>query len=382
MVTRARTASQHLLARAKWDADGVRDDLRGYVVDHLGDRDAVLVVDETGDVKKGSWTVGTQRQYTGTAGRIENAQVAVYLTYAAPNGHTPIDRELYLPKSWVDDPGRRERRRRARRYRIRDQTRAGRADDHPRRGRGHPGAVRHRRRGLRRRSRAAPDHRRARAGLRVRGRVQPHRHHHDRHAAGGPARAVAAAAGVAARSREPAPRGSVGTPGRWSTSPATPTPATTICSCAVTTRPVSSPITAATATDPVTLADYVRVAGWRWRSRSPSRPARGWPGSTNTRSAPGPPGTDGSPWPYSRTPSWPSPPPLNDDRSAGSTRAESLITLTVNEFRRLFVALLLRPLHAVADILAWSTWRRDTKPEPAPATTANNINNNEHDLRL
>ena len=100
---------QHLLARAKWDADAVRDDLRGYVVDHLGDDDAVLVVDETGDVKKGSCTVGTQRQYTGTAGRIENAQVAVYLTYAAPNGHTPIDRELYLPKSWVDDPGRRER---------------------------------------------------------------------------------------------------------------------------------------------------------------------------------------------------------------------------------------------------------------------------------
>ena len=100
---------QHLLARAKWDADAVRDDLRSYVVDHLGDQDAVLVVDETGDVKKGSCTVGTQRQYTGTAGRIENAQVAVYLTYAAPNGHTPIDRELYLPKSWVDDPGRRER---------------------------------------------------------------------------------------------------------------------------------------------------------------------------------------------------------------------------------------------------------------------------------
>ena len=95
---------QHLLARAKWDADAVRDDLRSYVVDHLGDDDAVLVVDETGDVKKGSCTVGTQRQYTGTAGRIENAQLAVYLTYAAPNGHTPIDRELYLPKSWVDDP--------------------------------------------------------------------------------------------------------------------------------------------------------------------------------------------------------------------------------------------------------------------------------------
>ena len=73
---------QHLLGRAKWDADAVRDDMRDYVVDHLHDDQAVLVVDETGDVKKGTGTVGVQRQYTGTAGRIENAQVAVYLVYA------------------------------------------------------------------------------------------------------------------------------------------------------------------------------------------------------------------------------------------------------------------------------------------------------------
>jgi len=70
---------QHLLARAVWDHDGVRDDVRGYLVDQLGEPDAVLVVDETGDLKKGITTVGIQRQYTGTAGRIENAQVAVYL---------------------------------------------------------------------------------------------------------------------------------------------------------------------------------------------------------------------------------------------------------------------------------------------------------------
>jgi hypothetical protein len=75
---------QHLLCRAKWDADAVRDDLRGYVVDAFGDPDAVLVVDVTGDLKKGVHSVGVQRQYTGTAGRIENAQVAVFLTYAAP----------------------------------------------------------------------------------------------------------------------------------------------------------------------------------------------------------------------------------------------------------------------------------------------------------
>jgi SRSO17 transposase len=72
-------AMQHLLSRAKWDADAVRDEVRGYVVEHLHDERAVLVVDETGDVRKGIGTVGVQRQYTGTAGRIENAQVAVYL---------------------------------------------------------------------------------------------------------------------------------------------------------------------------------------------------------------------------------------------------------------------------------------------------------------
>jgi SRSO17 transposase len=94
---------QHLLARASWDADDVRDDLRDYVVGAFGDAGAILVVDETGDVKKGTQTVGVQRQYSGTAGRIENSQVAVYLTYAAPRGHALIDRALYLPRSWADD---------------------------------------------------------------------------------------------------------------------------------------------------------------------------------------------------------------------------------------------------------------------------------------
>jgi len=97
---------QHLLSRAVWDADGVRDDLRDYVTDHFGDPGGVLVVDETGAVKKGACSVGVQRQYTGTAGRIENAQVAAFSTYAAPRGHALIDRPLYLPKSWTDDPDR------------------------------------------------------------------------------------------------------------------------------------------------------------------------------------------------------------------------------------------------------------------------------------
>jgi SRSO17 transposase len=97
---------QRLLGSAVVNTAGLRDDLRGYVIEHLGDPGAVLVVDETGDVKKGTATVGVQRQYTGTAGRIENAQVAVYLVYAAPRGYAFVDRELYLPRSWTDDPGR------------------------------------------------------------------------------------------------------------------------------------------------------------------------------------------------------------------------------------------------------------------------------------
>jgi SRSO17 transposase len=97
---------QHLLAAARWDADGLRDDLRSYVTGHLSSPDAVLVVDETGDVKKGRASAGVQRQYSGTAGRVENCQVAVFLSYAAPAGHALIDRELYLPRSWTADPAR------------------------------------------------------------------------------------------------------------------------------------------------------------------------------------------------------------------------------------------------------------------------------------
>jgi SRSO17 transposase len=97
---------QHLLGRAVWDHDGVRDDVRAYVVEHLRDPGAVLVIDETGDLKKGTTTVGVQRQYTGTAGRVENAQVAVYLLYATDAGHAMIDRELDVPRGWIKDPER------------------------------------------------------------------------------------------------------------------------------------------------------------------------------------------------------------------------------------------------------------------------------------
>ena len=99
---------QRLLATAHWDADQVRDDLRSYVVDHLGDPDAVLVIDETGFLKKGTKSVGVKRQYSGTAGRVENCQIGVFLAYASPRGRTFLDRELYLPKEWAADAERRE----------------------------------------------------------------------------------------------------------------------------------------------------------------------------------------------------------------------------------------------------------------------------------
>jgi len=94
---------QRLLRRADWDVDGVRDDVRDYVIGQLGDRDGVLIVDDTGFLKKGTRSAGVQRQYSGTAGRTENCQVGTFLAYASVHGHALIDRELYLPQSWADD---------------------------------------------------------------------------------------------------------------------------------------------------------------------------------------------------------------------------------------------------------------------------------------
>ena len=101
------TGMQRVLSGSQWDANTVRDDLRTYVVEHLGDPEAVLVVDETGFLKKGTKSVGVKRQYSGTAGRIENCQVGVFLAYASPHGRAFLDRELYLPEEWADDPARR-----------------------------------------------------------------------------------------------------------------------------------------------------------------------------------------------------------------------------------------------------------------------------------
>jgi SRSO17 transposase len=94
---------QRLLAAADWNADAVRDDVRDYVVEQLGDPVGVLVVDETGFLKKGRKSGGVARQYSGTAGRIENCQIGVFLGYATAAGRTFLDRELYLPKAWIDD---------------------------------------------------------------------------------------------------------------------------------------------------------------------------------------------------------------------------------------------------------------------------------------
>jgi SRSO17 transposase len=98
---------QRLLSTAVWDVDGVRDDLRDYVVEEIGTPEGVLVVDETGFLKKGTHSVGVKRQYSGTAGRVENCQVGVFLSYASEKGHALIDREVYLPEEWAGDAARR-----------------------------------------------------------------------------------------------------------------------------------------------------------------------------------------------------------------------------------------------------------------------------------
>jgi SRSO17 transposase len=96
-------AFQHLLRRALWDPEAVREELRRYVLQHLGDSEAVLVLDETGFLKKGRYSAGVARQYSGTAGRMENCQIGVFLGYASQLGHTLLDRELYLPQEWTND---------------------------------------------------------------------------------------------------------------------------------------------------------------------------------------------------------------------------------------------------------------------------------------
>ncbi|WP_346137018.1 IS701 family transposase, partial [Streptomyces carpaticus] len=94
---------QHLLSRACWNPDELRDDLREYVTEKLGDPGGVLIVDDIGFLNKGVTSAGVQRQYSGTAGRTENCQIGVFAAYATPKGRALVDRDLYLPKSWISD---------------------------------------------------------------------------------------------------------------------------------------------------------------------------------------------------------------------------------------------------------------------------------------
>lgn len=100
---------QRLLYAVECDTEGLREDLRDYVVAHLGDSQTALIVDETGFLKKGTASVGVQRQYSGTAGRVENCQIGVFLGYATEKGAALIDRALYLPREWAEDPARRQK---------------------------------------------------------------------------------------------------------------------------------------------------------------------------------------------------------------------------------------------------------------------------------
>jgi len=98
---------QRLLYRVDWDADAARDVLQRFVIETFGHPDGIGVLDETGFLKKGTHSVGVQRQYSGTAGKVENCQIGVFLTYSTPTGHVFLDRRLYLPEGWCDDASRR-----------------------------------------------------------------------------------------------------------------------------------------------------------------------------------------------------------------------------------------------------------------------------------
>jgi SRSO17 transposase len=349
---------QHLLARAAWDADGVVADLRGYVSEHLGDPDAVLVVDETGDVKKGTATVGVQRQYTGTAGRIENAQVAVYLAYAAPAGHTLIDRRLYLPKDWCEDPQRRaavgvpDEVEFATKPALATQMITAALDA------GVPaGWV---------------------AGDEVYGADPELRQRLQQRGIGyvlgiGANRTVSAGAGAervdvltCSLPRHAWQHRSAGVGAKgdrwysWALIDITDSDdAAAVGQHHLLVRRNDKTGELAYyrcySPTPATLADYVRVAGWRWRVEESFQTSKELAGLDEHQ--------------VRRWTSWHRWVTLamlahaflvvtTAAQRRADTAGTTLIALTVNEFRRLFDALLLRPLHAVVDILAWSTWRR------------------------
>jgi SRSO17 transposase len=372
---------QHLLSRAKWDTGGVRDDLRDYVVDAFGDPGAILVVDETGDVKKGTHTVGVQRQYSGTAGRVENAQVAVYLAYAAPSGHTLVDRRLYLPQSWCEDQIRRQ-------------------------GAGVPDDVE-----FVTKPALATEMITAAldggvpagwaAGDEVYGAGPELRHTLQQRGIGyvlgiGSNRTVITGAGAervdtlaASLPRRAWQKRSAGTGTRgerwysWAL------------------VGISNDNDDATgqhhllvrrndktgelayyrcySPKPVTLREYVRVAGWRWKVEESFQTGKELTGLDEHQVRR-----------WTSWHRWVTLAMLAHAFLAVSTAAQrriedtpdTLIPLTINEFRRLLDTLLLRPLHTIAGILAWSTWRRKHQAIARICHHKNNTNNHDHDLLL
>lgn len=346
---------QHLLGRARWDADEVRDDLRSYVVDHLGDHEAVLVVDETGDVKKGDCTVGVQRQYTGTAGRIENAQVAVYLAYAAAAGHTLIDRELYLPKGWVEDPDRRAAAKvpddaefaTKPKLAARMLTRIVNAGTPARWATGDEVYG------------ADPELRQSLPELGL-GYVLGIGCNRTVPTADGPRRVDNLATALTCTGdwrRVSAGTGAKGQ--RWYSwallDVVDDAPGHHHLLIRRNDKTGELAYYRCYSPEPVTLADYVRVAGWRWKVEESFQTGKGLTGLDEHQVRT-----------WTSWYRWITLAMFAHAFLVVTTAAQrqadiadnGLITLTVNEFRRLFEALLLRPLHTLADILAWSRWRR------------------------
>ena len=346
---------QHLLARAQWDADGVRDDVRSYVIEHLGDPDAVLVADETGDLKKGTATAGVQRQYTGTAGRIENAQVAVYLGYATAAGHALIDRELYLPRSWTDDPAR---------------CRAAGIPGHVEFATKPQLARRMITRAIAARvpfawfaaDEAYGDNGKLRTWLedsQVRYVLAVSCDHRVPAGAERTIRADKLAARLPRRAwqRLPAGKGAKGHryyDWAWATINH-PGPGCRWLLIRRNRRTGELAFYRCYAPQPVPLAALVKVAGLRWTiEENFHRPAKAWPAWMSTRSAAGPPGTGGSPSPCSPAPSWPSLPLP----STPAPRPRREIRLTRNEIASLFASLIITPAHDAPHRMRWSRWRR------------------------